>query len=193
MVGPAEHANTRFPLLERDLADTFTGLRVGGRPYTHERGGNKDRRPGGFFHVCQLFLRRYYVLFFVEHASRRVCLAGCTSSPDGGWPPQQACNFGLSFAEQQTRFLIRDRDSKYPSPFDAVFRSELISNECCASASTMTTARGPIPCSTSTRQMPTRPRRRSHPSARLAVATGSAGSSTSATEPRHETRRWPSR
>ena len=29
-------ANRRFPLLERDLADTFTGLRVGGRPYMHE-------------------------------------------------------------------------------------------------------------------------------------------------------------
>jgi putative transposase len=73
-----------------------------------------------------VFLRRYYVLFFIEHASRRVLLAGCTSNPDGGWVTQQARNLGLSFAEQQIRFLIRDRDSKYSGPFDEVFRSERI-------------------------------------------------------------------
>ncbi len=79
-----------------------------------------------FFTVETVFLRRYYVLFFIEHASRRVWLAGCTSNPDGGWVTQQARNLGLAFAEQQTRFLIRDRDSKYSGPFDEVFRSEQI-------------------------------------------------------------------
>jgi hypothetical protein len=39
---------------------------------------------------------------------------------------QQARNLGLCFAEQQIRFLIRDRDSKYSGPFDEVFRSERI-------------------------------------------------------------------
>ena len=39
---------------------------------------------------------------------------------------QQARNLGLFFAEQQIRFLIRDRDSKYSGPFDEIFRSELI-------------------------------------------------------------------
>jgi hypothetical protein len=29
-----------------------------------------------FFTVETVFLRRYYVLFFIEHASRRVWLAG---------------------------------------------------------------------------------------------------------------------
>ena len=48
-----------------------------------------------FFTVESLFLRRYYVLFFIEHATRRVWLAGCTTNPDGNWVTQQARN--LSF------------------------------------------------------------------------------------------------
>jgi putative transposase len=79
-----------------------------------------------FSTVETAFLRRYYVLFFIEHASRRVHLAGCTTNPDGRWVTQQARNLGLFFAEQQIRFLIRDRDSKYSGPFDEIFRSELI-------------------------------------------------------------------
>ena len=73
-----------------------------------------------------LFLRRYYVLFFIEHASRRVWLAGCTTNPDGGWVTQQAHNLSLIGLLERTRFLIRDRDSKYSGPFDQVFRSEQI-------------------------------------------------------------------
>ena len=79
-----------------------------------------------FFTVETAFLRRYYVLFFIEHASRRVHLAGCTTNPDGRWVTQQARNLGLFFVEQQIRFLIRDRDSKYSGPFDEIFRSERI-------------------------------------------------------------------
>ncbi|MBA3718191.1 MAG: transposase [Actinobacteria bacterium] len=79
-----------------------------------------------FFTVETVCLRRFYVLFFIEHGSRRVHLAGCTTNPDGGWIAQQARHLGLFFAEQQVRFLIRDRDSKYTGPFDEVFRSERI-------------------------------------------------------------------
>ena len=71
-----------------------------------------------------MFLRRYYVLFFIAHASRRVWLAGCTKNPSGDWVTQHARNLGLDFAEQRLRFLIRDRDSKYSGAFDEVFRSE---------------------------------------------------------------------
>jgi len=77
-----------------------------------------------FFTVETAFLRRYYVLFFIAHASRRVWLAGCTANPTGAWVTQQARNLGLDFAEQRVRFLIRDRDSKYSGAFDEVFRSE---------------------------------------------------------------------
>jgi transposase InsO family protein len=77
-----------------------------------------------FFTVESVFLRRYYVFFFIGHASRRVWLAGCTKNPTGGWVTQQARNLGLDVADQGMRFLIRDRDSKYSGPFDEVFRSE---------------------------------------------------------------------
>jgi putative transposase len=77
-----------------------------------------------FFTVESVFLRRYYVFFFIAHASRRVWLAGCTRNPTGAWVTQQARNLGLDFAARDVRFLIRDRDSKYSGSFDEVFRSE---------------------------------------------------------------------
>jgi putative transposase len=76
-----------------------------------------------FFTVESVFLRRYYVLFFIAHASRRVWLAGCSSNPTGGWVTQQARNLGLELADQGARLLIRDRDSKYSGSFDEVLRS----------------------------------------------------------------------
>jgi putative transposase len=48
-----------------------------------------------FFTLETAFLRGYYVLFFIERASRRVHLAGCTINPDGRWVTQQAHNLGL--------------------------------------------------------------------------------------------------
>jgi hypothetical protein len=35
--------------------------------------------------VDTLFLKRFYVLFFIELATRRVRLAGITANPDGRW------------------------------------------------------------------------------------------------------------
>jgi putative transposase len=76
-----------------------------------------------FFTVESAFMRRYYVLFFIAHASRRVRLGGCTTNPTGAWVTQQARNLGIDFADEGIRFLIRDRDSKYSGPFDEVCRS----------------------------------------------------------------------
>jgi putative transposase len=76
-----------------------------------------------FFTVESVLLRRYYALFFIAHASRRVWLAGCSSNPTGAWVTQQARNLGLEFADEGMRFLIRDRDSKYSGPFDEAFRT----------------------------------------------------------------------
>jgi hypothetical protein len=70
-----------------------------------------------------VLLRRYYVLFFIAHASRRVWLAGCSPNPTGAWVTQQARNLGLDFADQGARLLIRDRDSKCSGSFDQVFGS----------------------------------------------------------------------
>jgi putative transposase len=77
-----------------------------------------------FFTLETLTLRRYYVFFFIELASRRVHLAGCTTNPTGSWVTQQARNLGFSGAFEQTRFLIHDRDSKFSGAFDEVFQSE---------------------------------------------------------------------
>jgi transposase InsO family protein len=79
-----------------------------------------------FFTAESLFLRRYYVLFFIAHASRRVWFAGCTTNPTGAWVTQQARNLGLDFDDRGVRFLVRERDSKYSATFDEVLRSERI-------------------------------------------------------------------
>jgi transposase InsO family protein len=79
-----------------------------------------------FFTVETVTLQRLYVLFFIEHGSRRVHLAGCTSNPTGGWVTQQARQFAWTLQERQRsfRFLIRDRDSKFTLDFDAIFGNE---------------------------------------------------------------------
>ncbi len=79
-----------------------------------------------FFTVETLWLRRLYVLFFIELGRRRVHLAGVTANPTGRWVEQQARNLLMSFDEQARRpcVLIRDRDRKFTLAFDGVFRSE---------------------------------------------------------------------
>jgi putative transposase len=79
-----------------------------------------------FLAIDTLFLRRFYVLFFIELATRRVRVAGITRNPDGQWVTQQARNVLMQLEDEgaEPRFLIRDRDSKFTRDFDEVFRSE---------------------------------------------------------------------
>ena len=79
-----------------------------------------------FFTVESIWLRRLYVLFFIELDTRRVHVAGVTANPDGAWVTQQARNLLLVLGERgrRVRFVLRDRDTKFCRSFDDVFRSE---------------------------------------------------------------------
>ncbi len=79
-----------------------------------------------FFTVETVWLQTIYVLFWIEVGSRRVHLAGCTAEPTAAWVTQQArqLNWELQDGGVDARFLIRDRDAKFPASFDAVLTAE---------------------------------------------------------------------
>ncbi|MGW3691899.1 integrase core domain-containing protein [Streptomyces sp. NPDC005125] len=76
------------------------------------------------FHVDTVFLRRLFVLFFVEHGSRRVHIAGVTRKVTAAWVVQQSRNLLMSLDDTRTdgiRYLIRDNAGYFTDGFDAVF------------------------------------------------------------------------
>jgi transposase InsO family protein len=78
------------------------------------------------FTVDTVWLKRLYVLFFIELDTRRVHLAGVTANPNGAWVAQQARNLLLVLGEQGRRMhhVLRDHDAKFCRAFDDRFRAE---------------------------------------------------------------------
>jgi putative transposase len=68
-----------------------------------------------FLHVeCAVTLKRFYVLIFIEHGTRRLHIAGVTAHPTGAWVAQQARNLAMEMDTglDRLRFFLRDRDAK---------------------------------------------------------------------------------
>jgi len=81
-----------------------------------------------FFTVDTVWLRRLYVLVVLSIGSRRIEYVACTSKPDTAWMLQQARNLLMEVDDRhrQVRFLIHDRDAKFPRTFDALLTGEKI-------------------------------------------------------------------
>ncbi|GGM62378.1 hypothetical protein GCM10011608_54400 [Micromonospora sonchi] len=75
-----------------------------------------------FLETVTLTGARMYVFAVIEHASRRIRILGATAHPTASWVAQVARNLvmDLEDAGGRARYMIRDRDGKFPELFDAV-------------------------------------------------------------------------
>jgi putative transposase len=75
-----------------------------------------------FFETVTLSGAWLHVLAVIEHASRRIRILGATVHPTASWTAQAARNLvmDLEDAGGRARFLIRDRDRKFPGLFDVI-------------------------------------------------------------------------
>jgi putative transposase len=64
-----------------------------------------------FFTVDTAFLRRHYLLFFIDVTTREVFFAGVTANPAGAWTTQAARN-------------LFQRHSQFIDTFDEIFRTK---------------------------------------------------------------------
>jgi transposase InsO family protein len=75
-----------------------------------------------FFETVTLSGQRQYILAVIEHASRRVRVLGTTANPTAVWVTQAMKNLVMDLEDAgcRARFLIRDRDGKFPALMDEI-------------------------------------------------------------------------
>lgn len=64
------------------------------------------------------------MLTVIEHANRQVRVLGATAHPTAAWVAQAAKDLVMDLEDAgcRARFLIRDREGKFPALFDAVLQ-----------------------------------------------------------------------
>jgi len=77
-----------------------------------------------FLETVALSGARMYVLAVIEHSSRRIRILDATAHPTTSWVTQAAKNLVMDLEDVgcRARFIIRDRDGKFPALFDAVLK-----------------------------------------------------------------------
>ena len=71
--------------------------------------------------VDTVLLKRFHVLFVIEHATRRVHLLGVTAKPTGPWTSQTIRNFCMRLpASHRFRFMVRDGAGQFTRSYDNV-------------------------------------------------------------------------
>ena len=80
-----------------------------------------------FIETVTLTGQRQYILAAIHHASRRVRILGTTAHPTHAWVTQAIRNLLMDLEDTgylaRIRFLIRDRDAKYPALIDKILGS----------------------------------------------------------------------
>ena len=81
-----------------------------------------------FFAAVTLTGARLYVLAVIEHASRRIRILGATAHPTAVRVTQAVRNLAMDLDDAgcTVRYLIRDRDGKFPALFDAILADATI-------------------------------------------------------------------
>ena len=75
-----------------------------------------------FIETVTLTGTRMYILAVIEHASRRIRILGAPAHPTAAWVTQTARNLVMDLEDAgcKVKYLIRDRDGKYPAMFDEI-------------------------------------------------------------------------
>ena len=75
-----------------------------------------------FIETVTLTGQRQYILAVIEHTTRRIRVLGTTAHPTATWVTQTAKNLAMDLddAGSKVKYLIRDRDAKFPALFDEI-------------------------------------------------------------------------